>query len=332
LSQGNLKRIQLHAHRGYAIALVGIAAWSMTAVFIGYLTGHYDLPPLLLAAWRDAIAGVTVWLVLRLTRPQLLHIPRRYWRFILSYGVLLALYNGLWTISVVLNGAAVSTVLAYSSAGFTAVIAWRMFGEDMNSSKIIAVAAGIIGMMLVAGAHDPAVWQSNAFGVITGLLSGLVFTGYSLLGKVSSQRGISSWAALTHTFLLASLLLSVTNFLLPELRSVKLGNPSLLPTLDLRGWFLLVMLGLIPTIGGYGLYNYSLTLLPASVVNLMATLEPAMTAIQSYILLHERFTTDQIFGSLLILAGVVIIHQSERRRLNVQLAYQTVGEKTPFYH
>lgn len=301
------------AGRGYAIAIFGVAVWSATATFIAYLTSRYDLPPFLLAAWRDAIAGLTVWLVLRAIRPDLLRLPRSQWRFVIGYGILLSGFNALWTVSVVLNGAAVSTVMVYSSAAFTALIAWRMFGEEMSLAKIAAVILGIGGCVLVAGAYDPSAWQSNAVGVITGLVSGLVFTAYSLMGKISAQRGISSWTALTYTFMLASGLLVIYNFMLPELGGVTLGSLSLLPALDTRGWIALVLLGLGPTIGGYGLYNYSLSYLPASVVNLLATMEPAMTAVQSYLLLNERFTTAQVIGSLLILGGVVIIRLMEGR-------------------
>ena len=300
--------------RGYAIAIFGIAVWSATATFIAYLTSRYDFPPFLLAAWRDAIAGVTVWLVLRAVRPNLLRLPRRQWGFIFGYGLLLSGFNAMWTVSVVLNGAAVSTVMVYSSAAFTALIAWRMFGEGMSLSKIAAVLLGITGCVLVAGANDPAAWQSNTLGVVTGLVSGLAFTAYSLMGKVAAQRGISSWAALTYTFMLAAVLLAAYNFLLPELGGVTLGSPTLLPALDTRGWIALALLGLGPTIGGYGLYNYSLGFLPASVVNLLATMEPAMTAIQSYLLLGERFSLPQIIGSLLIIGGVVVIRLMEGRQ------------------
>lgn len=300
--------------RGYAIAIFGVAIWSATAVFIGYLTSRYDFPPFLLAAWRDAIAGITVWLVLRAFRPDLLHLPRSQWKFVIAYGILLSAFNGLWTVSVVLNGAAVSTVLVYSSAAFTALIAWRKFGESMSLGKMAAVLFGLGGLVLVSGAYNPGAWQSNTIAVFTGLVSGLMFTAYSLMGKVSAQRGISSWTALTYTFMLASVLLASYNFILPELGSVTLGSPSLLPEIDAKGWFALVLLGIGPTIGGYGLYNYSLSYLPASVVNLLATMEPAMTAVQAYFLLDERFTLEQVIGSLLIIVGVIIIRLMEERK------------------
>jgi drug/metabolite transporter (DMT)-like permease len=70
----------------------------------------------------------------------------------------------------------------------------------------------------------------------------------------------------------------------------------------------MVLLGLvIPTIGGYGLYTVSLGYLPVSVANLIATLEPALTAIWAYLLLDERLTPPQIAGSLLIITGVLLL-------------------------
>jgi drug/metabolite transporter (DMT)-like permease len=51
--------------------------------------------------------------------------------------------------------------------------------------------------------------------------------------------------------------------------------------------------------------------LPASITNLLATLEPAMTTVEAYIFLHERMTLIQIVGSFVILSAVLIV-QLER--------------------
>uniref|UniRef100_A0A7C4PI25 EamA family transporter n=1 Tax=Anaerolinea thermolimosa TaxID=229919 RepID=A0A7C4PI25_9CHLR len=52
---------------------------------------------------------------------------------------------------------------------------------------------------------------------------------------------------------------------------------------------------------------------PASVANLIATLEPALTAVQAYLFLGERMTPTQFVGSFLILSGVVVLRWSEQR-------------------
>lgn len=73
------------------------------------------------------------------------------------------------------------------------------------------------------------------------------------------------------------------------------------------GWGILFLLAAGPTLLGYGLYNVSLSLLPSSVVNLIAISEPVFTAVIAYALLGERLTPPQLWGSALILAGVAFL-------------------------
>ena len=95
-------------------------------------------------------------------------------RYLVLYGLVLAIFNSLWTLSVALNGAAVSTVLAYCSAGFTALLGWWLLKERLDWGKLLAVALSLGGCVLVSGALDPAAWRVNLLGIITGILSGPV--------------------------------------------------------------------------------------------------------------------------------------------------------------
>ena len=70
---------------------------------------------------------------------------------------------------------------------------------------------------------------------------------------------------------------------------------------------MLIILSFVPTLLGFGLYNTSMHYLPASIANLIATLEPAMTAVEAYIFLDERMTIIQITGSVIILSAVLIV-------------------------
>ena len=92
---------------------------------------------------------------------------------------------------------------------------------------------------------------------------------------------------------------------------------------SLHGW--LIMLGLVLLAGviGYGLYQVSLTYLPASVANLIATLEPAFTAFLAYMFLGERLTVTQLTGSLMIMLGVLLLRVSGLHSNNQQPAATT---------
>lgn len=299
--------------RGYLICLAGTTVWSTTAIFISYLTTTYKIPALVLAFWRDLFLTVTLGSVFALFAPRLLRIERRQIGFLLVYGLVLSLFNSLWTISVVFNGAAVSTVLAYSSAAFTAILGRLLFNEKLNFVKIVAVTLSLAGCVFVSGAYNPAEWQLNPLGVITGLASGVAFAAYSLMGKAASERQINPWTTLVYVFGTAAVILLGYNFLTPYLPAGVSSTNLFWLGGAFMGWLVLLILAIGPTVGGYGLYTVSLTYLPASVANIIATLEPAMTAVMAFLLLGEMFTPPQWLGSILIIAGVIVLRLGEQR-------------------
>lgn len=127
--------------RGILICLAGTAIWSTTAIFIAHLSNHYRLPPLVLAFWRDLFVALGLAFGLSAIQPSLLRIPypRRNLVFFVGYGLILAIFNALWTPSVAINGAAVATVLVYSSPAFTAMAERRLFGERFGPARVVAL-------------------------------------------------------------------------------------------------------------------------------------------------------------------------------------------------
>lgn len=297
--------------RGYAICLTGTVIWSLTAIFIRYITQNFSMPPLLLAFWRDLFVCITLGMACWLIKPELLRVPRREALFLAIYGLTLFLLNTTWTISVDLNGAALATVVVYSSPAISAVLGWRLFKEKLDRIKLLAIGLAIAGTILVSGAYDPSVWRLNLLGVITGLLSGVAFAAYSLVGKATSLRRINPWSAMLYGFTWATIFLLAANLIVPDASGAVTSRDFLWLGNAWLGWGALALLAIGPTIGGYGLYTVSLGYLPTSVANLIATLEPVLTAILAYILLSERFGTPQLMGGLLVIAGVVTLRIGE---------------------
>ena len=308
-------QLPAYLDRGYIIALVSAAILSTTAIFIRHLTQTYHLPALILAFWRDLMVTLTLLPALGLLRPLLLQVERAHLLYLSLYGLVLAVFNALWTLSVALNGAAISTVLAYSSAGFTAVLGWWLLKERLDWAKLLAVALSLGGCVLVSGAFDLAAWRVNLLGILTGILSGLFYAIYSLMGRSASQRGLNPWTTLFYTFGFAAGFLLLFNLLPGGLLP---GGASSLNDFmwlgdALVGWGVLFLLAVGPTLTGFGLYNVSLSYLPSSVANLILTLEPAFTAAIAYFLLGERLNGIQLGGSLMIMSGVAFLRIYEGR-------------------
>jgi drug/metabolite transporter (DMT)-like permease len=324
---GQERRIDRPAHegsdfaRGYPIAVASAVILSTTAIFIRYLTQTYKMPALVLAFWRDAFVALTMLIALAILRPRLLRTERRHVGYLVAYGLMLTMFNSFWTLSVSLNGAAVSTVLVYSSAAFTALLGKWLLKERLGWVKVVAIAGCVGGCILISGVLEPGAWQADPTGILTGTLSGLWYAGYSLMGRSASQRGLNPWTTLLYTFAFAACLLLVLNVSLGRFLPGAAVRPvDLLWLGDAAwGWFILVLLAAGPTVAGFGLYNVSLSYLPSSVANLVLTLEPTFTAAIAYVVLAERLNGIQVAGSLFILGSVVFLRVFENRN-SIQLS------------
>lgn len=299
--------------RGYTTALISAVILSTTAIFIRYLTQTYHLPALVLAFWRDLFVALTLLLALGLVRPRLLRISSPDFRYLLGYGVVLALFNALWTLSVALNGAAVATVLVYCSAGFTALLGRWLLHERLGWIKAIAILLSLGGCALVSQALDPAYWSGSVWvrlpALLSGVLSGLFYAFYSLVGRAAAQRGLNPWTSMIYSFACAGVLLMAANLIPGGVLPGSASRPADFLWLGgaVKGWAALFILAAGPTVLGFGLYNVSLSYLPSSVVNLIVTLEPVFTTITAYFLFGERLNGIQFLGGAMILSGVVFL-------------------------
>lgn len=305
--------------QGYSAALASAVFLSTTSIFIRHLVVNFDMPPLILAFWRNAFVISALLPVMLATSPGLLRVPRVHLPFLALFGLMLAGFNGLWAISVANNGAAVATVMVYCSVAYTAILGWKFLGESLGMIKIAAIILCLGGCALISGALDETNWQVNFLGVVAGLLTGLCYTAYSLMGRVTSERGISPWTTLFYIFAFAGTFLFLANLTGGFVPGSAVTVSEMLWLGDRwQGWIVLALLGAIPTVGGYGFYNVSLTLMDASVANIIVSLEPLFTAIFAFLILGEVLTPVQMLGSALLLSGVAAIKLGDlRRRLPV---------------
>jgi len=307
-----------HLNRGYTLGLIGVASWSTTAIFISYLLKNFPLQPLTLAFWRDLFVVGALVLLLAIFRRTALHVDRGQRKFLVLYGASLTLMNISWTLSVALNGAAVSTVMVYASPGITAIAAHFFFKERLSPIRVLAFLGALLGAFFVAKANDPTQWNGNAAGIVIGVLSAFGFAFYSLMGKAVSQRRINSWTATLNAFGVATIFLLPTALITLALGQVSapIGTAAQYNLFSLgtqwNGWLILFILAIGPTLGGYGFYTASLGYLPAGTANLLATLEPVLTTILAYLLLNESLSPGQFIGAGLIVLSVISLRLEER--------------------
>ncbi|MBI9045854.1 MAG: DMT family transporter [Anaerolineaceae bacterium] len=295
--------------KGYMISILAALIFSTSAIFIRFLTETYQIPTLVLAFWRDMFVVLVLGPTLLIINADLLKIPFKQLKYLAGFGLILALYNAIWTYAVVLTGAALATVLVYTSTAFTVLLGRWFLKENLFLGKWIAVLLSFSGIVLVSGLLNENNSLLNMSGILLGILSGLMYAIYSMMGRSASHRGLNPWATLLYTFGFASFFLLVFNLSLAHILpgTAQSFKDFFWLRQYIQGWMVLFLLAIGPTLFGYGLYNVSLCLLPSSVANLILTLEPPFTVLIAFLLLGEHLTTSQLIGSFLIVMGVFFL-------------------------
>lgn len=284
---------------GYAQVMGAAALWATLGLFYTGFIDVYGVPPLGVAFYRATLGFTLLLLALMVARPHWLRIAARDLPLFALFGLLgVAAFFITYVYAIHLTGMAVAVVLMYTAPAWVTVIAWRLFGEGLGRVKLAALGLAFGGCALVARVADPSQIRLNLLGVLCGLGAGLTYGLYTVFNKIAVRR-YSPWTVMLYALGFGAL------FLLP-LQSAAVFRPLRQPMLI----FWLLMLAIGPTLGAALLHSMSLQRLPASVVSIVATLEPAIATALAWLFLGERLGVDQILGGVLILSGVLLLQRS----------------------
>ena len=280
---------------GYLAVLVASAAWGTSGVFVKLVILESEVSAISLAFWRDITTFVVLLTGLRLFRPDLLRVKRRDLWPLVGLGVTLGIFHVLWNLGVMVSGAAVATVQQAAMPAMVTVAAWFLWREALNWAKILAIALTFAGTVFVSGLEVLGEIELSLGGLLLGLAIPLFYAAWNLFGK-QARRTHSPLTTLTYGFGIAALLLLPLQFYTPQ--------PWPVPPM---AWVWFAGLIFVSTIAGFSIYTFALGWLPASVATILAMSEIPFVVVYAYLLLGERLTPIQIAGSVLVIAGVLLL-------------------------
>src|SRR5690606_5882221 len=265
--------------------------------------------PLELAAIRAAIGfiGLVLWVGARRRR---LSVRARDLPLFVLYGFIsIALFQWAYFATLEHTTVAISVALLYTAPAFVVVISRLFGGEALSRARLAALGMVLAGVFLVTGAlrallSGGASISAAALGY--GLLSGLTYGMYTIFGKLA-VRDHDPVETVMLAFLFGAIALSA---LAPPWRPI-LAHPAHIPAF--------LLMGLLPTLAAYAIYNRALRHLPAGTASILATAEPVVATLLGVFILGEALALDQVAGIALIVAAAILIaraagrHQPEGR-------------------
>jgi drug/metabolite transporter (DMT)-like permease len=285
--------------------LIVWVVWGST--YLAIRVGVETMPPLLMAAARNLVAGLIMFPVAMGARRRAIRAgqpvrrwPRRAeWIGCAVVGVLLLVANGA-------VGIGEKTVPSGLAALLVATVPLWLLGFDavLNHARLglapmAGLALGLVGVGFLSGLGGGS-GQVSAVGVVIILAAAAMWA----LGTIMTRRvTIPSSAALASgmELLCGGLALLVLAAAGGEFGSLHLAEVSL------RSWLALAYLIVIGSIVAFSAYGIAVRSLPTATVATYAYVNPVIAVLLGTLILNERLTPAMFGGGALIVGAVVLV-------------------------
>ena len=305
-----------HRISGYLFILMAATFWGTLGVFYKYLNTYSNLYPIEIVFWRALFAAIMTFIILLIWRRRDISIQRSSISLFLAIGIIgIAGFYISYIYAITAIGIGIASVLLYSAPIWVALFGFIFQGESMTPQKMLALILAVAGIILIAGKQSLSQLSLGSFGLLAGLASGLGYAAYILFNKKASESGYSTWTVNAYGLGIGSLVL----FIFQDFNSLShaLSEP--------RTALILVLLGIVPTLGGGLAFYAGLQRIPAVNASIVATFEPVVAIALGWLVFSEKLDVNQIIGVGIILSAVILI-QVPGKKFREVFSYSRAGK------
>jgi len=216
--------------------------------------------------------------------------------------VILAIHFMSWVVGARMTAVASASLIANLTPVAMPFFVFFFYQERINRSEVLGTLFTLAGLV-VLGWSSLQVSQTNFFGDLICFGSMLAFAAYLALGRRNGPR-LSLWLYMVPLYAIAGVVCLLCA--LPFVNPIKSYATS-----DV---LLIIGLGLIPTVLGHTILNYSLKFFRGQVVSVTNLGQPIFAGIIAFLLFGEVPRPVFFAAAALIVAGVLIVLFSSYRR------------------
>lgn len=283
--------------KGYMLVASAAVLWGLSgAVSKVFFNQNVDL--YILQEVRFTCSSLLLLICIRFIKPESLLLSWKSIKDIAIFGLLgiggLS-YCCLYAVKVL--DVATGSFLQYLAPAFIALYAVVWKRESYRFFDFIVIMLSILGAGFLASNSIHKNMSIPWDGILAGVASAIALSFYSLNSKKLLKK-FNAWVILAYGFLFAAI----------PFYFIKYPWVVFQQHYSWQVWLYFLYMSLFANIVPFGLFTMGLRYVNAYRANIVATLEPVMAAFFAYFLVSERLSGLQIFGCLLILSAVVILH------------------------
>jgi drug/metabolite transporter (DMT)-like permease len=280
---------------GYAMILSAAALFGFNGN-VSALLFDEGVTPVTLVQFRMLIGGLCLLLVMLTAWRGGLKLPRRNWGWIVAFGLALAMVTYTYFVSISRLPIAIALVIQFSAPAWIALgeAAWRRRLPTLHVTISIFLTFG--GITFLTG-----LWKQNLngldrLGLLFACLSVLAYIAYLLLGR-RVGRDVPSITSTAYGALVAAAFWFCVQP--PWTVPASTWQPHTL--------LLIFIVGIVGMAIPFSLTLGSLRRLDATRVGIAGMLELVSAGIIAYFWLGQHLDLVQIFGGVLVMAGITIL-------------------------
>ncbi|MBN7574910.1 MULTISPECIES: DMT family transporter [Clostridium] len=277
----------------YYLASTGaVVLWS--ASFIATKLAYETFAPIQLAAVRTLFAVILFWFMRKITSNNEQIQKEDRMRIALSGFLGITLYFAIENIGVSMTSSSNSALIVASFPAVTTLLEFFIYHSKPNIKKVLGIILAIIGVAVLTQINVDGNSKSMLGNIIL-IGAGIVWAFYNFITRDLTNK----YSAMTLTYyqMLAGFI-----FFLPFV--IIEGKTWRMPTMTSASALIYLSVGC--SIVAFLLYNLGLRKLSASISVSLMNLVPVLGLIFSILILHERVSTVQILGGVIVIIGVIL--------------------------
>lgn len=283
--------------------ILAAALWGGIGVFFNVLS-DVGFTQMQVVAIRVTSAAAALTLYILIRDRSLLRVKLKdCWCFVGTGIISLVFFNWCYFTAIEMTSLAVAAVLMYTSPIFVMLFSAVLFQEKINRTKILALIMTFIGCLFVAGVFSSGDYGFTPLGILIGVGAGIGYALYSIFGRFALEKGYHSITISEYTFVFATL------GALP-LSRIWESAPLLAQGETIIG---ALGIGVICCVFPFILYTQGLSGVETGKAAIMATIEPAVAAVLSFLLYGESLLGFKGIGILMIFTAVILLSHPHKQ-------------------
>jgi drug/metabolite transporter (DMT)-like permease len=286
--------------------LLTTVMWASSLIFAKIV--YVEVTPILFVALRYTIATpfLLSMVFLSKNRSEKLQTSRTYWKSIALAGFLGPfLSQVLQYIGLSVTSAGETLLLLNLSPVFAVLLAAPLLGEAITKDKAVGLLIAMVGAYFIVAGSGPLNGEVSLVRIVGDaiiIISTLLFALNGVAGKMA-VGGVDSISVTAFS----------TIFAVPFLwlSAAGLEDISVLFTLSMSTWLVLLWVGTVNSVIAFIFYYESMKYIEASRVQIALNLIGVWGIIMSVLILGETTTLLQIAGGVLTIVGVVLAQKAK---------------------